>query len=70
MDTIGKRIHYLRTQKAKMTQLDFADLCSVSFETVSRWENDRRTPALTSLRAMAKRHKVKLSWLLDGEGIP
>ena len=39
MNTLGQRIAYFRKQKG-LTQEALAELCSVSAQAVSKWEND------------------------------
>ena len=41
--SLGKNIQYLRKQK-KITQEQFAEMMSVSRQTVSRWELDEIIP--------------------------
>ena len=51
--TIGKSINKLRTN-ANMSQEQFADLFSVSQQSVQKWETAAATPELSKLVSIAK----------------
>lgn len=49
--TVGESIKYHRTQLG-LTQKDLSEKLNVSFQTVSKWENNTNEPDLTTLKAM------------------
>lgn len=61
--SLGKNIQYLRKQK-KMTQERFAEIMSVSRQTVSRWEADEIVPELGKLVALSEVFSCKLDVLV------
>ena len=63
--TIGKSINKLRTN-ANMSQEQFADLFSVSQQSVQKWETDAATPELSKLVSIAKYFGVSLDALILG----
>ena len=65
--TIGKSINKLRTI-ANMSQEQFADLFSVSQQSVQKWETDAATPELSKLVSIAKYFGVSLDALILGNG--
>lgn len=65
--TIGKSINKLRTN-ANMSQEQFADLFSVSQQSVQKWETDAATPELSKLVSIAKYFGVSLDALILGNG--
>lgn len=65
--TIGKSINKLRTN-ANMSQEQFADLFSVSQQSVQKWETDVATPELSKLVSIAKYFGVSLDALILGNG--
>ena len=65
--TIGKSINKLRTN-AHMSQEQFADLFSVSQQSVQKWETDAATPELSKLVSIAKYFGVSLDALILGNG--
>ena len=65
--TIGKSINKLRTN-TNMSQEQFADLFSVSQQSVQKWETDAATPELSKLVSIAKYFGVSLDALILGNG--
>ena len=63
--TIGKSINKLRTN-ANMSQEQFADLFSVSQQSVQKWETDAATPELSKLVSISKYFGVSLDALILG----
>ena len=61
--SLGKNIQYLRRQK-KITQEQFAEMMSVSRQTVSRWEADEIVPELNRLIALSDTFACKLDALV------
>lgn len=49
--TVGESIKFHRT-KVGLTQKDLSEKLNVSFQTISKWENDTNEPDLTTLKAM------------------
>lgn len=68
MKTIGQNIATLRKEKG-ITQEQFAEVCMVSPQAVSKWENDNSCPDVTLLKVIARTLGVSVDELLDdGEG--
>lgn len=65
--TLGNSINKLRTN-ANMSQEQFADLFSVSQQSVQKWETDAATPELSKLVMIAKHFGVSLDALILGNG--
>ena len=65
--TLGNSINKLRTN-ANMSQEQFADLFSVSQQSVQKWETDAATPALSKLVSIAKYFGVSLDAPKLGNG--
>lgn len=62
--TLGQKIKKLRTEK-NLTQKDLADRLYVTFQTVSKWENDENEPDVATLRELAKAFDCSLDYLLS-----
>ena len=62
--TLGQKIRMLRTEKG-LTQKDLADQVHVTFQTVSKWENDENEPDLATLKSIAKIFDTTLDYLVD-----
>jgi len=68
MKTIGQNIARLRKEK-NITQEKLAEICSVSPQAVSKWENDLSCPDVTLLKLISRTLGVSVDELLDdGEG--
>ena len=61
--SLGTNISYLRKQK-KLTQEQFAEIMSVTRQTVSRWEADEVIPELAKLVEM--RYSREFRMLIKG----
>ena len=61
--TIGKRIKYLREKKG-YTQAEFGKLLGLSDKAVSTWENDIKTPRMSTLQKIADIFCVSTSYLV------
>lgn len=59
--SLGKNIQYLRKQK-KITQEQFAEMMSVSRQTISRWESDKIIPELSKLITLSELFSCKLGF--------
>ena len=66
--TLGQKIKKLRIEKG-LTQRDLADQIHVTFQTVSKWENDENEPDVSTLRELAKLFGCSLDFLLSEEEI-
>ena len=64
--TIGENIRTAR-HTAGMSQSLLARTLAVAEYTIRRWEQDRATPSVATLRRIAEALGVSVSWLL-GEG--
>lgn len=68
MKTIGQNISVYRKQKG-LTQEGLAELCSVTPQAVSKWENDASYPDIALLKPLARIFGISVDELLDdGEG--
>ncbi len=65
--TLGERIASLR---GSMSQLEFAGMFDVSRNTLSRYENNSRTPDAEFLQKLVAEFKLDANWLLLGVGEP
>ena len=61
---LGKRIKELRIEN-NLTQEELAEQLGVSFQAVSRWENDLTYPDITLLPILANMFDVTTDYLLD-----
>jgi repressor LexA len=61
--TIGKRIKHLREKKG-YTQAEFGKLLGLSDKAVSTWENDIKTPRMSTLHNIADIFCVSTSYLV------
>ena len=66
--TLGEKIKKLRNEKG-LTQKDLADQVHVTFQTVSKWENDENEPDVSTLRELAKLFGCSMDYLLSEEEI-
>ncbi len=62
--TLGQKIKKLRTDKG-LTQKDLADELFVTFQTISKWENDENEPDVSTIRQLAKVFNCSFDYLLD-----
>ncbi|MBQ7373159.1 MAG: helix-turn-helix transcriptional regulator [Clostridia bacterium] len=68
MNSIGKNIAKYRKEK-NITQEQLAEICNVSPQAVSKWENDVSCPDVTLLKTIARTFNVSVDALLDdGQG--
>ncbi len=63
---IGKFIAELRKNK-NMTQQELGDKLNVSFKTISKWENGRGLPELSTLKPLSEELGVSINEILSGE---
>lgn len=64
--TLGQKIKKLRLDK-NLTQKDLAERVYVTFQTVSKWENDENEPDVSTLRELSKLFGCSLDYLLNEE---
>ena len=64
MCELGKTIKRLRINK-KESQQDLADFLNISFQSVSKWENDIAKPDITLLKKIANHFDITIDYLLD-----
>lgn len=68
MKTIGQNIAAYRKQKG-LTQEGLAEICSVTPQAVSKWENDLSYPDITLLKPLSRAFGISVDALLDdGKG--
>ena len=68
MKTLGQNIATFRKEK-NITQEALAEICGVSSQAVSKWENDISCPDIALLKTIARTFGVSVDELLDdGEG--
>jgi transcriptional regulator with XRE-family HTH domain len=63
METFGQRLTNLRKQH-NMTQNDIAQKLNISYQAVSKWENDITSPDIDSLIALADIFEISVDELL------
>lgn len=66
METIGKRILFLRT-RAGLSQEKLADAIGKTKSNISGYENDKFEPSAQTIISLCKLFKVSSDWLLFGE---
>lgn len=66
--TLGQKIKKLRIEK-NLTQKDLADRLYVTFQTVSKWENDENEPDVSTLRELSKVFDCSLDYLLSEDEV-
>lgn len=64
--TLGQKIKKFRSEK-RLTQKDLAEQLNVSFQTVSKWENDENEPDIYTLKELSKIFNCSLDCLLSNE---
>ena len=64
--TLGQKLKKLRTEKG-LTQKDLADQLHVTFQTVSKWENDENEPDIATLRELARLFGCSVDYLISEE---
>lgn len=69
MKTIGQNISHYRKQKG-ITQEQLAEICNVSPQAVSKWENDVSCPDITLLKPLARVFGISVDKLLDDGASP
>ena len=67
--TLGQKIKKLRTDKG-LTQKDLADQVHVTFQTISKWENDENEPDVGTLRELTKLFDCSMDYLLSEDDEP
>lgn len=73
LDTIGKRIHWLRTSATgrELTLQEVGAACGVSAQAVEQWEKiDKRVPRKHRIKALATFFKVEEAWIMYGGDKP
>ena len=64
--SLGQKIKRLRIEKG-LTQKDLADQVHVTFQTVSKWENDENEPDLNTIKTISKIFGVTTDYLINEE---
>lgn len=65
-NTFGEKLKAIRQLRDK-TQEDLAELLGTSKQVISRYENNQRTPKITTAQEYAAKLRVPLSYLIDNE---
>ena len=63
---IGNKIKELRTKEG-LTQKELADKLYVSYQAVSRWENNEVEPSIQTVKQIAQIFNVSLDYILENE---
>ena len=63
---IGQFILQLRKDN-NLTQAEFAEMFSVTYQAVSKWENGKNIPDIVILKEICEKFDINISELLDGE---
>ncbi len=66
--TLGQKIKFLRNEK-RITQKYLAEKLNVSFQTVSKWENDENEPDVATLKALCAIFDCSLDDLLSDKDL-
>ncbi len=68
MDTLGKRIRFIREKKS-WNQSELANKLGLeSAVAISKYESDQREPDISKLIKLSELGEVDLNWLLTGKG--
>ena len=68
MEQIGSTIKDIR-KKNNLTQNEFASILGVTFQAVSKWENDKSIPDITILKDISNKFNVDLNYLISGKKV-
>lgn len=68
MEQIGSIIKNIR-KKNNLTQNEFASILGVTFQAVSKWENDKSIPDITILKDISNKFNVDLNYLISGKKV-
>ena len=62
--TLGQKIKKLRVEQG-LTQKDLADQLHVTFQTISKWENDENEPDVSTLRELSRIFDCSIDYLVS-----
>lgn len=68
MDTLGKRIKFVRKELNNYTQAQFGEMIKVKPSTVTGYEKDDSIPQPSTIELICERFDINEHWLLTGEG--
>ncbi len=68
METIGKRIRYVRKEYLKMNQSDFGKQIGLKPNSISCIETGENTPTEQTIRAVCREFHISYLWLTEGLG--
>ena len=68
MEQIGSIIKDIR-KKNNLTQNESASILGVTFQAVSKWENDKSIPDITILKDISNKFNVDLNYLISGKKV-
>ena len=64
--TLGQKLKKLRSDKG-LTQKELSDQLHVTFQTISKWENDENEPDISTLKELAKLYDCSIDYLVNEE---
>jgi transcriptional regulator with XRE-family HTH domain len=67
--SVGKKVKFHRN-KAKLTQVELAEIANISRSYLADIERDRYNPSIETLRALSEALKISIHSLIDGEENP
>lgn len=69
MKTLGEKIKFLRKDYG-LSQNELADKIHVSRYVISKWENDKSEPDITSLKELSKCFQISIDELVNNDVLP
>ena len=66
MESIGKRIRYLRKEILDITQKEFGSQIGLKPNSVSDIESGKNTATEQTIKAICREFKVRYQWLTEG----
>lgn len=66
---LGKRLQYLRRKQLGISQEELAEMCGVSRQAITKWENDESLPTLDKLMQLADIYDVTMDELLGRQSL-
>ena len=69
MDTLGKRLKYLREER-ELSAVGYGKQLGVNRQTIHSWERDAFAPSLEHLKHILIISNASADWVLFGKGEP